>query len=65
MTTEKVVKDQRYALQMQPYISNVFVAYLFLFEKEIAHVRQLRIHQYVYLCICQCSFMESQNICKG
>lgn len=29
-------------------------------EKRIAHVRQLRIHQYVYLCICQYSFMENR-----
>lgn len=50
---------------VQPYISNIFVVDSFFSEKEIAHVRQLRIHQYVYLCICQYSFMENQNPRKG
>lgn len=40
--TEKDIKYQRYACLMQPYVSNVFV--VSLFEKQIAHVKQLRIH---------------------
>lgn len=37
-----------------------FCGWAVLFEKKIAHVRQLRIHQYVYLCICQYSFTENR-----